>query len=138
METATRSGAGRLMWIITALWVCLSNLVFADIVLKQLLAVRTLHRLLGTPVPRNQYLVPVSIMSVLLLGVALEFADSSAAAFVNGGFFLLVSAYATVALVYGWNEPEAQNFGWSLGIPSLFVLVLDVALYAGKKRLRSA
>jgi hypothetical protein len=123
---------------ITLVWVCLSNLVFAWIVLSHLLDERTLHRLLETQMPWKHYALPVSIIAILLVGIVLELANSAAAFFVNAGFFLLITGYGAVGLAYGWHEPESRTLGLSLGIPAFLVLIVDILLYTGRNRLRRA
>lgn len=124
--------------IITLLWVCLSNLVFAWLVLSGLLAERTLYRLLGTRMPWEYYPLPVSIIVILFVGVVLELANSPAAVFVNAGFFLLITGCAAVGLAYGWQDPGSRTLGVPLHILAFLVLAIDVLLYAAKKRLRHA
>jgi hypothetical protein len=124
------------MRVITLLWVCLSNLAFAWVVLSHLLDERALYRLLGTHVPWDHYAPRVAIIVVLLVGVMLELANSRAAFFVNAGFFLLATGYAVYVVVYGWQESEARDFGLLLGEPAFLVLIVDMLLYAARKRLR--
>jgi hypothetical protein len=119
---------------VAVLWISLSNLVFAGIVLRHLAEERSLHGLLDTPMPWEKYSLPILIVVILLTGIVLEFFDSKLAFFVNAGFFLLVAAYAVDILVHTSQEPEGRIFGWLLGIPALLVLVVDVLLYWGKTR----
>jgi hypothetical protein len=124
--------------IITLLWVCLSNFVFAWLVLSALLAERTLYGLLESRMPWEYYLLPVSIIVIFFVGVVLELANSQGAVFVNAGFFLLITACAAVGLAYGWQDPGSRTFGLPLHILAFLVLVIDILLYAAKKRLRQA
>ncbi|HTX15088.1 MAG TPA: hypothetical protein VMD77_07325 [Candidatus Baltobacteraceae bacterium] len=126
------------MRIVTALWVSVSNLFFASLVFRALLAQRTFYGLLETPLSWKYYLVPGSIIAILVVGVLLELANSPAAVFVNAGFFLLVSGFATVGVAYGWPDTGSRTFGLPLHILLLLVLATDVLLYAGKKRFRRA
>ena len=57
------------MRVITLLWVCLSNLAFAWVVLSRLLDERALYRLLGTQMPWDHYAPRAAIIVVLLVGV---------------------------------------------------------------------
>jgi hypothetical protein len=124
------------MRVVTLLWVCLSNLGFAWLVLSRLLDERALYRLLGSQVPWDHYAPRVAIIVILLVGVILELANSRAAFFVNVGFFLMITGYAAYVVAYGWQESEARNLGLLLGEPALLVLIIDMLLYAAKKRLR--
>ena len=123
---------------VTVLWICLSNLAFAGIVLRHLAEERSLHGLLDTRMPWKEYSLPILILVILLTGIVLEFFDSKLAFFLNTGFFLLVAAYAVDILVHTSQEPEGQIFGWLLGIPAFLVLVIDVLLYWGKTRCGAA
>ncbi len=123
---------------VTVLWICLSNLVFAGIVLRHLAEERSLYGLLDTRMPWKKYSLPILIVVILLAGIVLEFFDSKLAFFVNAGFFLLAAAYAVDILVHTSQEPEGRIFGWLLGIPAFLVLVIDVLLYSGKMRVKRA
>jgi hypothetical protein len=118
----------------TVLWVCLSNSVFAGIVIQHLSEERSLYGLLDTRMPWRKYILPSLIVVILLAGIVLEFFNSKLAFFVNVCFFLLAAGYAVDILVHASQEPEARIFGWLLGIPAFVVLVIDVLLYSGKRR----
>jgi hypothetical protein len=120
----------------TMVWVCLSNLAFAGLVLRHLAEERSLYGLLDTRMPWKKYSLPILIVSILVLGIVLELVNSKLAFWVNVGFFLLVAGYAFDILVHASQEPEARIFGWLLAIPASLVVVIDALLYWGKTRLR--
>jgi hypothetical protein len=122
---------------VTVLWICLSNLIFAGIVLQHLVQERSLYGLLATQMPWRKYTLPILIVTILLLGIVLELFDSKIAFFVNTVFFLLVVAYAIDVLAHASQEPEARIFGWLLAIPAFLVLVIDILLYWVKTRRRA-
>jgi hypothetical protein len=119
---------------LTVLWICLSNLIFAGIVLGHLAEERSLYGLLDTRMPLKKYSLPILIVAVLFVGIVLELFESKLAFFVNAGFFLLAAGYAVNILVHASQEPEARIFGWLLAIPAFLVLVIDILLYWGKTR----
>lgn len=86
----------------------------------------------------KEYSLPVLIAATLLVGGVLEFSNSKLAPFVNVGFFLLAAAYAVDVLFHATGDPEARIFGWLLGIPAAFILIVDVFLYSMKKRAKRA
>ena len=119
-------------------WVSLSNVIFGGIAIRHLLQEQSLYGLLGMPMPRQKYWIPIIIVVILLLGIALEVFDSKLAVFVNSGFFLLATLYAVGILVHASQEPEARIFGLLLGIPAFTVLTINVLLYAPKIGFRRA
>ncbi len=86
--------------------------------------------------PWKYYIIPGTIIAILIVGVLLELTNSPAAVFVNAGFFLLVAGLAAVGLSYGWPDTGSRTSGVPLHTLIFFVLAIDVLLYAGKKRLR--
>jgi ABC-type multidrug transport system fused ATPase/permease subunit len=124
------------MRVITLLWVCLSNLAFAWILLSHLFDERTLHRLLESSMPWKEFLGPVSIVAILLVGVALEVADLPAAFFVNAGSLALTMAYAGLFLLESRQDTGIREFGLLLGVPCFLVLIIDILLYTAKKQMK--
>jgi ABC-type multidrug transport system fused ATPase/permease subunit len=121
------------MRVVTLLWVCLSNLAFAWILLSHLLDERTLHRLLESSMPWKEFLGPVAIVAILLVGVALEIADSPAAFFVNAGSLVVMMAYAGLFLLESRQDAGSREFGLLLGVPCFLVLIINILLYTAKK-----
>lgn len=120
------------MRIVTLLWVCLSNLAFAWILLSNLLDERTLDRLLESRMPSKEFLVPVSIVVILLIGVALEIANLPAAFAVNAGSLVLTMAYAGVFLLESRQDTGSRAFGLLLGVSCFLVLIIDILFYTAK------
>jgi hypothetical protein len=134
VPTVAVGSRGRgLMGVITLLWVCLSNLAFAWIVLSQLLDERILHTLLESRAPVKEYLFPVSIIIVLVAGIAFEVADSPAAFFVNAGSLVLTMGYAGLFLLESRQDTGSRAFGLLLGVPCFSVLIIDILLYTARK-----
>jgi ABC-type multidrug transport system fused ATPase/permease subunit len=133
---AAGSRGSRVMRVVTLLWVCLSNLTFAWILLSNLFDERTLHRLLESSMPWKEFLGPVSIVAILLVGVTLEIADAPAAFFVNAGSLVLTMAYAGLFLLEGRQDIGSRTFGLLLGVPCFSVLIIDILLYTAKKPLK--
>ena len=121
--------------VVTLLWVCLSNLTFAWILLSNLFDQRTLDRLLESRMPWKEFLGPVLIVAILLVGVALEIADLPAAFLVNAGSLVLTMAYAGLFLLEGRQDTGSRTFGLLLGVPCFSVLIIDILLYTAKKQL---
>ena len=126
------------MRIVTLLWVCLSNLAFAWILLSNLLDERTLDRLLESRMPWKEFLVPVLIVVILLVGVALEIADLPAAFLVNAGSLVLTMAYAGVFLLESRQDTGSRAFGLLLGVSCFLVLIIDILFYTAKIPLKEA
>src|SRR5215469_1710341 len=122
-------GGAKMVRKATLVWVCLSNLLFAGIVLNQLIQERSLHQLLENRMPWQEYSLPLVSLLILLGGIILEFLHSKLAFFVNAGFFLLAAAYAANLLMSASQDPEARIFGWLWGIPAALVLFVDLFLY---------
>ena len=120
------------MRIVTLLWVCLSNLAFAWILLSNLLDERTLDQLLESRMPSKEFLVPVSIVVILLIGVALEIANLPAAFVVNAGSLVLTMAYAGVFLLESRQDTGSRAFGLLLGVSCFLVLIIDILFYTAK------
>ena len=133
---AVRSLGGGVIRVITLLWVCLSNMVFAWILLNHLFDEWALHGLLESRMPWKEYLVPVSIVVILLVGITLELVDSPAAFFVNAGSLVLTMAYAGLFLLDSRQDTESRSFGLLLGVPCFLVLIIDILLYTAKKQLK--
>ena len=126
------------MRVVTLLWVCLSNLIFAWILLSNLFDERTLDRLLESRMPWKEFLGPVLIVAALLAGIALEVAGSPAAFLVNAGSLVLTMAYAGLFLLESRQDIGSRTFGLLLGVPCFSVLIIDILLYTAKKPLKEA
>ena len=126
------------MRIVTALWVSVSNLFFASLVFRALLAQRNFYRILETSMSWKYDIVPGSINVILVVGVLLELANSPGAVFVNVGFFLLVTGWIAVEVRHGWPDTGVRTFGVPLHILLFLVLATDILLYMGKKRFSQA
>lgn len=126
------------MRVITLLWVCLSNLAFGWILLSNLLDERTLDRLLESRMPWKEFLAPVLIVVILLIGVALEIADLPAAFVVNAGSLLLTMAYAGVFLLESRQDTGSRAFGLLLGVSCFVVFIIDILFYTAKIPLKKA
>ncbi len=123
------------MRVVTLLWVCLSNLTFAWILLSNLFDQRTLDRLLESRMPWKEFLGPVLIVAILLAGATLEIAGSPAAFLVNAGSLVLTMAYAGLFLLEGRQDIGSRTFGLLLGVPCFSVLIIDILLYTAKKQM---
>jgi len=123
------------MRVVTLLWVCLSNLTFAWMLLSNLFDQRTLDRLLESRMPWKEFLGPVLIVAILLAGATLEIAGSPAAFLVNAGSLVLTMAYAGLFLLEGRQDIGSRTFGLLLGVPCFSVLIIDILLYTAKKQL---
>jgi len=123
------------MRVVTLLWVCLSNLTFAWILLSNLFDERTLDRLLESRMPWKEFLGPVLIVAILLAGATLEIAGSPAAFLVNAGSLVLTMAYAGLFLLEGRQDIGSRTFGLLLGVPCFSVLIIDILLYTAKKQM---
>lgn len=126
------------MRVITLLWVCLSNLAFGWILLSNLLDERTLDRLLESRMPWKEFLAPVLIVVILLIGVALEIADLPAAFVVNAGSLMLTMAYAGVFLLESRQDTGSRAFGLLLGVSCFVVFIIDILFYTAKIPLKKA
>ena len=124
-----------MMRVVTLLWVCLSNLTFAWILLSNLFDQRTLDRLLESRMPWKEFLGPVLIVAILLAGATLEIAGSPAAFLVNAGSLVLTMAYAGLFLLEGRQDIGSRTFGLLLGVPCFSVLIIDILLYTAKKQM---
>lgn len=126
------------MRVITLLWVCLSNLAFAWILLSNLFDERTLDRLLESTMPWKEFLAPVLIVVILLTGVVLEIADLPAAFVVNAGSLVLTMAYAGVFLLESRQDTGSRAFGLLLGVSCFVVFIIDILFYTAKIPLKRA
>lgn len=126
------------MRVITLLWVCLSNLAFAWILLSNLFDERTLDRLLESTMPWKEFLAPVLIVVILLTGVVLEIADLPAAFVVNTGSLVLTMAYAGVFLLESRQDTGSRAFGLLLGVSCFVVFIIDILFYTAKIPLKRA
>lgn len=126
------------MRVITLLWVCLSNLAFAWILLSNLFDERTLDRLLESTMPWKEFFAPVLIVVILLTGVVLEIADLPAAFVVNAGSLVLTMAYAGVFLLESRQDTGSRAFGLLLGVSCFVVFIIDILFYTAKIPLKRA
>lgn len=75
----------------TVVWIILSNVAFAGIIVRRLIDEQSLYRLLDTHMPWKHYSLSILMLVILASGIILELFNSEKAIFVNTGFFRGIS-----------------------------------------------